>query len=177
MNSEYGPGDIVLVYSLGSDDHGGFLNGKEAMVVEGENDDGFVKVAVLRNFSGTYKLDSEYAVFPEQLRRLDEDDEDIPPFRKNEEVFVYAAQTFGCLNLARGTAGRVYRDQIGGSVIVDTFTSVNRDHHLEVYPEQLRRHPPQLSCHKSCKYEQRARVAKKRLKGFPKAFRNYLLGK
>lgn len=126
--------DEALVFSLQSDEFGGFLNGEPCVVVEAEDADGLVKVMVVRNIVGTYEHDPAYAVYPEQLRRIGQ--VESPRARTQGEVVrVYSAQSFFGGNRYDGQLATVVQKQIGASVLVEI---PGREHSYEVYAHQLR---------------------------------------
>jgi len=66
----YKTGDKVRVYSLQSFHGGGFINGRLGIVFQDQLPKGSVLVSVERN----NKLDKSYEVYPEQLRRISEEE-------------------------------------------------------------------------------------------------------
>lgn len=60
-------GDIVKVWSLQSFHDGGFINGKEGVVIQDQTGDS-VLVSVVRKFEGKDQVDPCYEVYSQQLR-------------------------------------------------------------------------------------------------------------
>ena len=70
MTRKYKKGDAVKVWSLQSWSCGGFLDGREAVVKQDQNNGQSVFVSVVRNFSGEMKLDPSYEVYAKQLELI-----------------------------------------------------------------------------------------------------------
>ncbi len=64
-NNKFKKGDRVIVWSLQSFSGGGFLNGEPAFVRQDQKGSSVI-LCVIRNFSGTYKLDKSYEVYSKQ---------------------------------------------------------------------------------------------------------------
>lgn len=63
-------GDRVLVWSLQSFSHGGFLNGEPAFVRQNTNGSDSVILCVIRNFDGENKIDESYEVYIKQVEMV-----------------------------------------------------------------------------------------------------------
>jgi len=63
-------GDTVLVWSLQSFNHGGFLNGVPAFVTQDEDDGGSILLTLYRRIGGIDEVDDAYEVYPQQIRRV-----------------------------------------------------------------------------------------------------------
>jgi len=63
----YKKGDKVLVWSLQSFFHGGFLCGEPAFVRQDQNGSASVILCVIRNMGGEYKIDTSYEVYTQQI--------------------------------------------------------------------------------------------------------------
>jgi len=66
-------GDRVLVWSLQSFTHGGFLQGELAFLRQTQYC-GSIILCVIRNIGGEYKIDESYEVFPEQVKLVSKDE-------------------------------------------------------------------------------------------------------
>lgn len=81
-NYKFKKGDKVKVWSLQSFHYGGFLNGKDAVVFQDQNDGGSVLVSVERKMMHKEdEIDPTYEVYPEQLKLI----ESSPPNPTHEE--------------------------------------------------------------------------------------------
>lgn len=63
-------GDTVLVWSLQSFNHGGFLNGVPAFVTQDEDDGGSILLTLYRRIGGIDQIDDDYEVYPQQVKRI-----------------------------------------------------------------------------------------------------------
>lgn len=63
-------GDRLLVWSLQSFSHGGFLNGEPAFAKQNQHPNGSVIICVIRNFNGEYKIDESYEVYRKQVKKV-----------------------------------------------------------------------------------------------------------
>lgn len=137
---EWSAGDAALVWSLQSDSHGGFIEGKACTVV-GFGDDGTILVSVERQFGFESRVDPRYAVWPEQLRRPDCEGTSAKRWKRGEMCRLYAAQSWsedplGIVRM-RGIPARLHQDMLegGASVILEIS---GFPHRVEAYAAQIR---------------------------------------
>ena len=64
----YKEGDVVKIWSLQSFSYGGFINGKEGVVVQDQLKGSSVIVAVERRIDTEDEIDPNYEVYPEQIK-------------------------------------------------------------------------------------------------------------
>lgn len=65
-------GDRLLVWSLQSFSHGGFLKGEPAFARQSLDGDSVI-LCVMRNFNGEYKIDESYEVYIKQVESVTKD--------------------------------------------------------------------------------------------------------
>jgi hypothetical protein len=65
-------GDRLLVWSLQSFSHGGFLKGEPAFARQSSNGDSVI-LCIIRNFNGEYKIDESYEVYIKQVESATKD--------------------------------------------------------------------------------------------------------
>jgi hypothetical protein len=133
----YRLGQVVKVYSLQSDNGGGFLNGVEGIVSRDEDENGIVYVAVPRKIGMESKIDPHYKVFAEQLLLWNEKPDVVEAFAAGEKVHLYSAQGWWDAEWPRGYIATVREDQCGRSVIL--YHPTDSEDRIEVFPQQLRR--------------------------------------
>lgn len=80
-------GDRVLVWSLQSFFHGGFLKGEPAFLRQSQHDHGdSVILCVIRNINGYYEIDKSYEVYREQVVKVSKEnwgaDKELKKLRK-----------------------------------------------------------------------------------------------
>lgn len=66
-------GDRVLVWSLQSFSHGGFLKAEPAFLRQSQTGDSVI-LCVIRNFNGKYKIDKSYEVYDKQVQKVCKED-------------------------------------------------------------------------------------------------------